>query len=249
MSLKIMVADDEALSLKVMRSLTASLGHTVLTFEDRQQAAERAEKQRFDVVFLGMHLPELEGLELARRIRNSPTNHETTIVMLNDTDDTDSLRKAFGEGANFVLTKPVKAADLLPMLAAMQSPGWKRKRGAARLPLTAEVTCKRGDQEYRLRSRNLSESGMLMEPSVDVEIGGEVSMKFNIAEVGVSLDVRARIVRKEGTERVAVEFIGLTPEERNAIQLYVMGHMLKKQPPPEAGQRSIWLGRGFLGRP
>lgn len=248
MFLKIMVVDADPTSLKLMRALTSPLGHTVLTFDDTKKAAERADTQRFDVIFLGMRPAELQGLELARRIRNSQTNRETTIVILNEPGDTETLRKAFAEGVNFVLTKPVNAAGLLPMLAAMQAPGWKQKRGKARLPLVAEVSCKHGDQECRLHSRNISESGLLLEPSINAEEGGEVSLRFNIAEVRASLNVRARVVRKEGTERVAVAFIGLKPEDLNAIQLYVMGRLIKKQPPPEAGVRSIWLGRGFLGR-
>src|SRR2546430_7715120 len=106
MSLKIMVVDDEPLSLQLIRSLATPSGHTVLTFEDSQEAGERAEKQRFDVTFVGMRMPQLDGLELARRIRNSEPNRETTIVMLSATDDIGNVRKAFGEGADFVLTKP-----------------------------------------------------------------------------------------------------------------------------------------------
>jgi CheY-like chemotaxis protein len=250
MSLKIMVADDESASLKAMRSLTVSLGHTALTFEDRQEAGKRAEKQRFDVVFLGMRMPDLDALELARRIRNSETNRETTIVMLNATDDIESLRKAFGEGADFVLTKPISAARIRPMLAAMESPGWKGRRHAARLPLFTEVSCKKGSKEFSLRSMNISESGMLLQPSVDAEVGEEMTLEFKIKEVGASLSARAHVVRKEGTERVAVGFTGLSPEDINAIQLYVMGRLNNVQVQQErAESRSIWLGQGFMGKP
>jgi CheY-like chemotaxis protein len=225
MSLKIMVVDDEPVNLKLVRTLAAPLGHTVLTFDDIHQAGQRAEEQRFDVAFVGMRLPQLDGLELVRRIRNSQPNRETTVVMLNATDDIESLRKAFGEGADFVLTNPVAAASLCPMLAAMDSSGWKGKRHAARLPLFTEVNCTWNDRQFPLRSMNISESGMLLQASVDAEVGQEVGLEFKIAEVRSSLNVLARIVRKEGTERVGVAFIGLAPEDHNAIQLYVMGRL------------------------
>jgi CheY-like chemotaxis protein len=225
MSLKIMVVDDEPMSLKLMRSLAAPLDHTVVAFEDHQEAGQRAEKQRFDVVFVGMRMPHLDGLELARRIRNSPANRDTTIVMLSATDEIDSLRKAFGEGADLVLAKPLTAGRLRPMLNAMDSPGWKGKRYAARLPLFTEVSCKWDKRAFPLRSMNISESGMLLQPGVDVELGQEVSLEFKIAEVRASLNVVARIVRKEATDRVAMAFMGLAPEDHNAIQLYVMGRL------------------------
>lgn len=105
MSLKIMIADDEPGSTILMRSLAAPLDHTVVAFENNQEAGQRTETQRFDVAFVGMRMPESDGLELARRIRNSQANRDTTIVMLSATDDIKSLRMAFGEGADFVIAK------------------------------------------------------------------------------------------------------------------------------------------------
>jgi len=54
----------------------------------------------------GHGTPQLDGLELARRIRKSPLNLETTIVMLSATDDVKSLRTAFGEGADSSCPSP-----------------------------------------------------------------------------------------------------------------------------------------------
>jgi CheY-like chemotaxis protein len=231
MPLKIMVVDDEPLSLKLIRSLAAPLNHTVIAFEDRQEAARRSEQQRFDVAFVGMRLPALDGLELIRQIRSSPANRETTVVMLSVTDDIPSLRKAFGEGVDFVLTKPLTAGRIRPMLAAMDSPGWKGKRHAARLPLITEVICTWDNRQFPLRSMNISESGMLLQASLDAEVGQEVGLEFKIAEVSAALNVLARIARREGTERLGVAFIGLAPEDHNAIQLYVMGRLKDLTPP------------------
>ena len=241
MSLKIMIVDDEPVSVRLVRSLAAPLNHTVLALQDSQEAGQRADKQRFDVVFVGMG-----GLELTRRIRNSQPNRETTIVVLSATEDIESLREAFGEGADLVLTKPISAVRLRPMLAAMDSPGWQGKRHAARLPLFTEVNCTWGDRQFPLRSMNISQSGMLLQPSLDAEVGQEVSLDFKIREVRASLNVRARIVRKEGTLRAAIEFIGLAPEDQNAIQLYVMGRLANGQTPTRELSRSWWLGQGFL---
>jgi CheY-like chemotaxis protein len=229
MPLKIMVVDDEPKTTQLMRSLATPLGHTVMPFGDYQTAGQKGETQRFDVAFVGMRLPELGGLELARRIRNSQPNRETTIVMLSATENIDSLRRAFGEGADLVLAEPVSAARLRTMLAAIDSPRWKG-RHAARLPLFTEVNCMWDGWQFPLRGMNISESGMLLQPSLDMEVGQEVSLEFKIAEIRASLNVRARIIRKEGNERVAVEFVGLASEDQNAIQVYVTGHLESLRP-------------------
>jgi c-di-GMP-binding flagellar brake protein YcgR len=115
-------------------------------------------------------------------------------------------------------------------LAAMDSPEWNKRR-AARLPLFTDVLCTWEGRQFSLRSLNISESGMLLQPAIDAELGQEVSLEFKIAEVRASLDVRARIVRKEGADRIAVTFIGLAPEDQNAIQVYVMGRLKDLTPP------------------
>jgi len=225
MSLKIMVVDDEPKSTQTVRAVAGPLGHMVFPIKDYPTAGQMGETQRFDIAFVGMRLPELTGLELARRMRNSGPNREAAIVMLSATDDIPSLRKAFGEGADLVLTKPVAADRLRRMLAAMDLPDWKGKRHAVRLPLFAEVKCSWNGQQSLSRSMNISESGMLLQPSIDAEVGQEIRLEFRIEEMRASLNVSSRIVRKEGNERMAVEFAGLEPEDRNAIQVYVTGHM------------------------
>jgi CheY-like chemotaxis protein len=230
MSLKIMIVDDEPKSAQLMRALATPLGHTVLPLADYGAAGQMGETQRFDVAFVGMRLPELTGLELARRIRNSQPNRQAAIVMLSATDDIPSLRRAFGEGADLVLTKPVAADHLRRMLAAMDLPTWKNKRLAARLPMFTDVNCTFKGRMHQLRSLNISETGMLLQPALDAEVGAETRLEFRIEEVRASLNLSCRVVRKEGTERIAVEFIEPAPEDRNAIRVYVTGHLKESTP-------------------
>jgi CheY-like chemotaxis protein len=242
MSLKIMVADDEPKTTQLMRSLATPLGHIVVPFGDYREAGKRGEAQRFDVAFVGIRSPQVGGLELAHRIRQSQPNRETTIVMLSDTDDVASLRQAFGEGADYVLRKPVLADRLRRMLTAMDLPDWKAKRHAARLPLFTEVSCTWNGKQFPLRSMNISESGMLLQPAIDAQIGQEVGVQFKIAEIRASLEAKALVIRKEGTERIGVEFVGLELQDRNAIQVYVTGHLerLTRGESPKFGPRRMF---------
>ncbi len=230
MSLRIMVVDEEPKIAQLMSAVATPLGHMVLQVGDYVLAGQKGQTQRFDVAFVGMRLPKLDGLELARQIRNSQLNSNAVVVMVSPADDNASLRKAFSEGADLVLTTPLAGDHLRRVLAAMALPDWRARRHAARLPLFTGVKLSWNDQQYDLRSLNISGSGMLLQPTVEVAIGQEVALDFKIAEVRVSLNLRARIIRKEGTERVAVEFIGLAPEDQNAIHVYVTGRL--KDPTP-----------------
>jgi CheY-like chemotaxis protein len=223
MPLRIMVVDDEPLSLKVMRTLGGSLGHIVLTFNDSQQAKLQAEKQRFDVVFVG--LPRSDGLDLAHTFGEPQPGSETIVVMLGPENDTETLRKSFGAGATFFLPKPIASTRVVPFLKAMSLTDWKTRRHAARLPFVTEVNCKSASGNFPMRSVNISETGMLLQSLHDVGLGQAVSLEFKIAEIRASLNVHARVVRKEGTDHMAVAFVDLAPEDQNAIQLCVMGRV------------------------
>lgn len=223
MSLKIMVADDEPRSSLLMKSVALPLGYQVQPFDDYEAAARKGEAEEFDAIFVGVGESEVAGLDLVRRVRHSEPNRGSVVVMLSDTEDVPSLRKAFGEGADLFLVKPIQGDRLRRMLAAF--PEWKGKRHSARLPFFGDVLCNWNGQDFQLRSLNISESGMLLQPAPEVEIGQEVQLEFKIAEIHSSLRVAARMVRKEGTRAAGVEFIELRPEELNAIHIYVTGRM------------------------
>jgi CheY-like chemotaxis protein len=223
MSLKLMVVDDEPRSSALMRSVAAPLGYLVQPFEDYELAAKKGEAQAFDAIFVGMAASEPTGLELVRRLRRSEPNRGSVLVILSVTDDVVALRKAFGEGADLFLVKPIQGDRLHRMLAAFLE--WKGKRHAARLPFFGEVLCNWNGRQFQLRSSNISESGMLLRPAPEVEVGQEVHLEFRIAEIHSSLSVVGRVVRKDGAQAVGVQFIGLRPEEVNAIHVYVTGRM------------------------
>jgi len=225
MSLRILIVEDDAPTLRLMRAAVIPLGHKVLTIEDARKAAAQVESQKLDVLFVSLNLAASGGLELAHQTRSSDLNRDVAIVALSPTSDIETLRNAYRAGATMVLTKPLARAHLVPILTAMDRPGWKDQRHAARMPLFAPVNCQWNDQQFALCSLNISESGMLLEPAIDAEIGQDVGLQFEIGEAQTPLHVHARVVRKEGGERMGVEFTGLAPVEKNAIQLHILGRL------------------------
>lgn len=221
MSLKIMVVDDEPEALKLMKAVVAPLGHEVLTLEDSREAAERVEKQKFDVVFVDFRMPHLDGFALSQRIRDSRANSETAIVMITGAYDVDVIRRAWKEGITFFLTKPFNPHRVSSLLTAMDRAMWKETRRFARLPLRTTVTCKSSGKQFELESANISEGGLLLEPSGGLKVGQDLYLEFAI--LGEPLKTRARVIREDSPDSVAVKFVNLTPEDRRVIQRYITG--------------------------
>jgi len=88
-----------------------------------------------------------------------------------------------------------------------------------RAPLQVTVICRQGDMRFNSTSLNISESGMLLETPVVVNVGDEWELEFCLPETTTALKPRVQIVRKE-PRGIGVRFITLTMEARESIRQY-----------------------------
>ena len=221
MGFKVMFVDDEPELLKLFKALAEPLGCEVLTITDSQEAAQRISKEKFDGVFLDAMMPGLDGFELAKRVRSSSSNSATPIAMLTGSNDVDTMRKGFQVGVTFFLGKPLSQQRLVLLLRTMRGSLLREKRRYARLPIRVVVTFRVGSQAVRTESVNISESGMLIERSGGAPVGFETTLEFVLPQPGRPLKLRAKVVRKDAPDLMAVQFQELKVEDHQALQEFV----------------------------
>jgi CheY-like chemotaxis protein len=221
MSLKILVVDDNPDVLKLIKSLIQSLGYEVLGLTDSVQAAERISREKFDGVFVDARMPGMDGLGLVRLIRMSGTNNSVPIVMLTGYDDVETMRAGFRAGITFFMGKPPEVKQVGNILKLMQDVMLREKRSYVRLPLRTVVTCRMGEHHFTSASINISEGGILLEASGGLESGHEVELRFSVPPIPDVLNPRGIVVRREPPDRMAVQFMDLSFEDRKAIQAYI----------------------------
>jgi signal transduction histidine kinase/DNA-binding response OmpR family regulator len=78
-----------------------------------------AEGDRYELAILDYHMPEMDGLQLARSIREHPALRSTKLVLLTSSARRGDARVARGSGVDGFLTKPVKTSALYDCLAAV----------------------------------------------------------------------------------------------------------------------------------
>jgi CheY-like chemotaxis protein len=225
MRLRILAVDDEQEILKLFRSLVEPLGYEVELIQDSREAARRVLRQKFDAIFLDAHMPHLDGFELAERIRSSPSNKQVPIAMLTAYDDAATMRKAFRAGVTMFLGKPFTPKKLRGLLRTLRGPMLRERRRYARFPVRIAIQCTWGGKTFEAASVNISEGGVLMEPSGGVAVGEGLSLLFTLPKVQKSVKPRGRNIRKEKPDRMAAQFQTLTLEDQDAIRAYIVAEI------------------------
>src|SRR5258707_90951 len=116
MPLRVLVVEDDQMSLELIGQILASEEIEVLGLRDAWEAAALVEKEKFDGIFLDLTMPGIDGLELARRIRGSLHNGTTPIVVVTGRTERETMKDAFSAGAHFFLAKPLDSAKLRNLL-------------------------------------------------------------------------------------------------------------------------------------
>jgi CheY-like chemotaxis protein len=110
MSKRIMVVDDDPDILQVLKDRLDSYGYTVETANDGREALEGLRRQAFDGVILDIRMPEIDGMEVLRQIRES--HSVVPVVMITASTIQDRAVEAVGKGAQAYLLKPFNAEQL-----------------------------------------------------------------------------------------------------------------------------------------
>lgn len=100
---QLLVVEDEKKIRMLIKDFFIIKGYAVVEAENGQQGLEQLERNKFDVIFLDVMMPGMDGMESCRRIREK-TN--VPIIFLTAVFDEESKLKGYGCGADDYITKP-----------------------------------------------------------------------------------------------------------------------------------------------
>ncbi len=116
MAKKILVVDDDDLVLLAIQELLTPLGFAVTTMSNGMGALEKASSDRFDLVILDVIMPEMDGFEVCRKIRQMGFYAETPILMLTAKSAEEDKQRGMEAGANLYLPKPISPKRLIALV-------------------------------------------------------------------------------------------------------------------------------------
>ncbi|MCP3687039.1 MAG: response regulator, partial [Gammaproteobacteria bacterium] len=105
--LQALLADDDAGIQLTLSALLDKKGYSVTTVNNGLAAVEEVLHKEFNIVLLDIRMPEMDGFEACKSIRELANGKNVPILMLTGQDDAKSIKKAFEVGATDFIAKPI----------------------------------------------------------------------------------------------------------------------------------------------
>ncbi len=192
--LRVLVVDDEPAILRFLRPSLATQGYIVSEATDGKSALEAIRRKSADVVVLDLGLPDMEGLDIIRQLREA--GETLPIIVLSSREAEDGKVKALDLGADDYVTKPFGIDELLARIRAaqrhrLQQQGEKAifRSGDLTVDLVRRIVTVRG-REVKFSPREYDVLRLLV-----AHAGKVLTHRFLLHEVWGSADVDVQYLR------------------------------------------------------
>jgi DNA-binding response OmpR family regulator len=148
---KILVVEDEADLREVLQYNLTREGYRVVTAENGAEGLRRARKEAPDLLLLDLMLPDLDGIEICRRLKKDPLTSSLPVIIVTAKGEEPDVVLGLGVGADDYVTKPFSPRTLLARVKAVLRRGPQREEaGATRRVVRGPLSIDSDRHEARL---------------------------------------------------------------------------------------------------
>lgn len=114
----ILIVDDMPSNIQLVASELKNDGYGIAVAKGGQDALEQAKHTQFDLILLDIMMPEMDGIEVCRLLKENPAYKDTPVIFLTAKDDKETLLKGFEMGAVDYVTKPFYGPEVRSRVGA-----------------------------------------------------------------------------------------------------------------------------------
>lgn len=133
--MRIMVAEDDAITRKLIQGVLERAGHEVAAFEDAADLITRFEQDPVPLIVTDWMMPRMSGVELCARIRDMVGIPYTHIILITTLSPSEHTLKAFNSGVDDFVSKPIDGNTLVARVAAAERSLTRQEETSLRLAL------------------------------------------------------------------------------------------------------------------
>jgi two-component system cell cycle response regulator len=129
---RVLVVDDNPTNVKLLKSMLPEGKYELYEANNGATALESASRNYPDVIFLDIMMPDMDGYEVTRRLKENSETAHIPVVLVTALDGSDDRVKGFEAGAEDVLVKPVNRIEVVSRARSMIRLGSYRRQVALR---------------------------------------------------------------------------------------------------------------------
>jgi pilus assembly protein CpaE len=131
MAEKILIVDDDVDTLRLVGLMLQRQGYEISAATNGQQGVSKAIEEQPDLILLDVMMPDMDGYEATRQLRQNPATATTPILMFTAKTQLDDKVAGFEVGADDYLTKPTHPSELQAHVKALLSRTTQREKKSA----------------------------------------------------------------------------------------------------------------------
>ncbi len=113
----VLAVDDVPLNLLLVEKMLAKFKFRIRKASGGRQAMEEISLEKPDLILLDLMMPEIDGFEVLRRVRENPETSGIRVVILSALNSTEDIVRGYQMGANDFITKPIIMEKLVNCVA------------------------------------------------------------------------------------------------------------------------------------
>ena len=114
---KVLIVEDNALNLKLLSDILEYHGYLVLTTGRGEEAVEIAQQHKPDLILMDIQLPDITGMEAARRVKANEHTQRIPIVAVTAFEMTGDRAMILESGCDDYVAKPFNVSEFLKLVA------------------------------------------------------------------------------------------------------------------------------------
>jgi PAS domain S-box-containing protein len=138
--LSILVAEDNPVNQKLLVRVLQQLGYSADLADNGLEVLKAVDNTRYNLIFMDVHMPEMDGLETTRKIVNSTNQNERPVIVAVTADALQGDKdKCIEAGMDDYITKPIRIADIQAILQRWGKSAEERTKSPRGITVTADL--------------------------------------------------------------------------------------------------------------
>lgn len=229
---KILLADDTKLFLELEKTFLQRSSVEILTANNGREALELARLHRPAIAILDLNMPEMDGDECCRAIRQDPDLQDMAIVMVTTQGRNQDQERCHDAGCDKVLLKPINRTEFLATVKELLQLSTRHQRYQARI----QVQCaENGGISLTEFSVDISSGGLFIGTENPFAVGESLVLHFSLEDQTWEIVCKGRVawinarpnLKKPGLPPgMGVQFVDISLDDLHAIRKFMENNPL-----------------------